>query len=162
MSIVDSWYMNRTRRRLKSLQKQIKSKRKERVTSKERGEIVKMRRSLEKDFDTYKRGKENENRLLYIVRKRHIEWPTWFLRVDEASRSLDEEHGIDVLATTSKGKVPLQVKSSENFLNRHYRKHPNISAIVVNSDLSDDDIYRKFMSVVSFEMAHNRFHSATN
>lgn len=162
MSTVDSWYMNRTRKRLESLKKQIKTKGNKRVTSKERGDIVRMRRSLEKDFDTYKRGKENENRLLYIVRQRHIEWPSWFLRVDEASRSLDEEHGIDVLATTSKGKVPLQVKSSENFLNRHYKKHPNIRAIVVNPELSDEEIYRKFMSVVSFEMAQNRFHSATN
>lgn len=159
---MDSWYMKRTRKRLKSLQKQVKVKGKKRVTQKEQGDIAKMRRSLEKDFDTYKRGKENENRLLYIVRQRHIDWPSWFLRVDEASRSLDEDFGIDVLATTSKGKVPLQVKSSENFLNRHYKKHPNIKAIVVNPELTDDEIYRKFMSVVSHEMAYNRFHSATN
>ncbi len=154
--------MKETQEKLRVLKHHIKVKGKKKITCKEKNKIAYLRRSLERDFDTYNRGKENEKRLLYIVRSRFTEWPHWLLGADDVSRQLDEQEGIDILVKTIKGKVPLNVKSSNYFLDLHYKKYPKIKAFVLNEEMSYSEIYRGFIIVISHEMAGNNFYNTTN
>lgn len=148
--------MKRAQQRLESI------KGKKRISPRDQAQMEKIRNSLDRSYETYKKGRGTENRFLHIVRNRIFDWPAWIIRVEDVSRYLDEKKGVDVLVTTSKGPIGLQIKSSDLFATQHYKKHPKIPLFVVSPEVNDDDIYKMFISIVSIEMANGRFFTTTH
>jgi hypothetical protein len=68
------------------------------------------------------------------------EWLTW---IDRASTFEDMRDGIDAVARTSRGDIPIQIKSSQGGARHHLAKHPGwegLTLIISDRELTAEDV----------------------
>ena len=124
--------------------------------------ISDLRADLNFRFTTRERGMGTENRVFHVILKNKLDWPHWLIKVEQANTYLDEVEGVDILATTTRGIIAFNVKSSDMYVEHHYDKHPKIPALIIFPDNPDSLIYGRFVRLLKKEMINNRFFTTTS
>lgn len=73
-----------------------------------------------------------------MINTRLIARPPWLCRIFHATRSEDLILGVDAVAETDRGLVPIQIKSSARWVPDFERRHPNFSGIIQVIQPCDD------------------------
>lgn len=101
----------------------------------------------------YTRGTEAEERVFAVFKafRDASKFPTWLQRLARGNQ-LADALGIDAIAITENGHVPIQIKTSSLAKEKHLAtpERVHIPCVVVTPALSDDDIFLVILREVEF------------
>jgi len=84
-------------------------------------------------------GKANEEAVLHCFDLYTKECPEWLQELRKGTNREDHE-GMDLIAVTDRGEIPIQVKSSQYRAKKFSEKNPNVPVIVVESNMTEQRI----------------------
>ena len=113
----------------------------------------------------FEKGVAAERRFFGVCARKKGEgaFPSWLVGV-RMSTTIEDSNGIDAVAETDIGIVPIQIKSSEagRRLFRKKDKWRHIICIVVNQAATNDDIFNEMLSEVEYIWDNMRRARATS
>ena len=95
-------------------------------------------------LDSHRRGFENEQRYIELLKNKRDQLPPWVIDSRKATRHEDQT-GVDAVVMSDVGELLLQVKSSLAGKIRFNKKerYKDIGTIVINPNITDDDAIRQ-------------------
>lgn len=95
-------------------------------------------------------GDDLEKRIVCVLENAKARWPQWLKRIRKTDKwSREDMRGIDLVATTDRGPVLVQIKSSQGQARKfrffHRKDHIPIMVIIADVRYPDEQIYQIVM-----------------